>query len=367
MAKTQFIWDPLSDNVLQEKDELGATQATYTYEPTKFGNLISQDRGGTESYCHYDGLGSTRELTDSSENVTDTNIYDAWGVDVASTGSTTLPFRFCGASGYYTQNDWPSISVRSRRLLPANGRWASADPLMHLDGINRYWYVRNEPVASVDPSGLLTIDPVANNLPATCGGRFDIYWDFVLDRPAPCDGYFVQRIDVNCGIDDECTDCAGLGSRSPKYTYWEAWPVKQFALRQKRSELGFTDLNRVVMPVGTCGSVSVLGTVRFYCKNPEDAQDGVGTGDLGEWGRNPSDGNSKWRIGRKYTEQIDCPSPGDLPSVGEAPEWWKDKPVEGSASRFASAFWCCCTDEAGNLPWNSHAIGFGFPINGQRL
>ena len=64
MTKTQFIWDPLSDNVLQEKDELGATQATYTNEPGEFGNLVSQNR--QEAQADYKRSARTPEGTEAT-------------------------------------------------------------------------------------------------------------------------------------------------------------------------------------------------------------------------------------------------------------------------------------------------------------
>ena len=54
--------------VLAEKDVDGNLLAGYVYGD----DLISQKRGGSVSYYHYDGLGSTRSLTDTSANVTDT-------------------------------------------------------------------------------------------------------------------------------------------------------------------------------------------------------------------------------------------------------------------------------------------------------
>ena len=44
MARTYFFWDPLSDNILQERDETGAVTAEYTAEPGLYGNIISQNR-----------------------------------------------------------------------------------------------------------------------------------------------------------------------------------------------------------------------------------------------------------------------------------------------------------------------------------
>ena len=72
MAKTEYIWDVVTDNVMMEKDGAGSTQAVYTQEPSQYGRLISQRRGSQTSYYHFDGNGNTRALTDASQNVTDT-------------------------------------------------------------------------------------------------------------------------------------------------------------------------------------------------------------------------------------------------------------------------------------------------------
>lgn len=77
MAKTQSVWGRPDDNVLQEKDDLGATQATYTNEPDEFASLVSYNYNDTPCYYHFDAIGSTRELTDSSESVTNANMFDA--------------------------------------------------------------------------------------------------------------------------------------------------------------------------------------------------------------------------------------------------------------------------------------------------
>src|SRR5947208_2397070 len=100
MPVTNYIWDVENDNYLAETDDGGNTTAVYTNEPEPYGRLISQRRGNDTSYYHFDTLGSTRGLTNSSQVVTDTNIHDAWGVNVASSGTTVTPFRFIGEHGY---------------------------------------------------------------------------------------------------------------------------------------------------------------------------------------------------------------------------------------------------------------------------
>ena len=64
-----------------ETDNSGAIQAIYNY-----GNdLISMNRAGVNSYYNYDGLSSTRQLTDSSGAVIASYTYDSFGNVIAQT------------------------------------------------------------------------------------------------------------------------------------------------------------------------------------------------------------------------------------------------------------------------------------------
>jgi|GEM_PF-4716371 len=150
MATTKFVWDELSDNVLMETDENNVPTAEYTHWPERFGELISQERSGVTSYFHYDGAHSTRLLTDDNGEITDTYIYSAYGELVARTGTTTNPFGYKGAVGYYTNAATNDIYVRARSYQPVSGRWLSMDPLGFVDGPNLYCFFA---INSVDPSG----------------------------------------------------------------------------------------------------------------------------------------------------------------------------------------------------------------------
>ncbi len=70
---TSFVVDSNRDyaQVLLEDD--GTAQITFSYGD----DLLNQNRDGTTSFFHYDGLGSTRSLSDSSGNLTDTYNYEA--------------------------------------------------------------------------------------------------------------------------------------------------------------------------------------------------------------------------------------------------------------------------------------------------
>ena len=148
---TNFVWNPVDDCIISELDGTGAVQAVYTNEPQQYGGVISQRRGTTTSTYHYDALGSTRFLTDSAGNVTDTYLNDAWGNNVASTGTTVNPFKWAGKYSYYTDGGTGQVYVRARMYQPTVARWMSVDPLFH--ELLRYKYGRLNPVLMMDPSG----------------------------------------------------------------------------------------------------------------------------------------------------------------------------------------------------------------------
>ena len=158
MPEVNYFWDEIEDNVIEEYDENGNTIVEYTTEPTLYGSVLSQDRGGQVRHYHFDGQGNTTELTDENGNVTDTRKYSAFGEVTESTGTTEFPLQFGGQFGYY-RNVVPTNTYVRARYLSYNGRWLSQDPVPFRDGPNSFVYVANDPFNLIDPSGLL-IGPV---------------------------------------------------------------------------------------------------------------------------------------------------------------------------------------------------------------
>jgi hypothetical protein len=109
MPVTNYIWDELNDTLLMETDEVGQVSAVYTNEPGQYGPLVSQRRERETNYCHFDAQGSTRQLTDASQNVTDANTYTAFGENATSSGTTTNPFGYKGALGYFANPEIRSL------------------------------------------------------------------------------------------------------------------------------------------------------------------------------------------------------------------------------------------------------------------
>lgn len=153
MAATNYIWDFATDSYLMEKDDGGNTTAVYTNEPVKYGRLISQRRGSTTSYYHFDGQGSTRQLTNPSGDVTDEYAYSAFGETIATSGSTAHHFRVTGIVGYYSDLDIGNVYVRLRSLNVGDGRWLSRDVVTITGSMHYFLYVHNSPIAQCDPSG----------------------------------------------------------------------------------------------------------------------------------------------------------------------------------------------------------------------
>jgi RHS repeat-associated protein len=113
--------------------------------------LISASIGGSNRYYLYDGLGSTRQLLDSNQTVTDTYAYEAFGNNMGSTGTTPNPYRYVGSLGYY-QTGSSLMHLGARYYMPEIGRFLQRDP-SRLDAYP-YAYALGNPVLSRDPSGL---------------------------------------------------------------------------------------------------------------------------------------------------------------------------------------------------------------------
>ena len=149
---TGYIWD--RNNLLHETDAFGAPQLDYHYEHQEYGNLISRHDAAETQYYHFDAHGCTNALTDASEVITDDYTYNAWGKQLAGSGSTDNPFRWVGQKGYQSDPTTGRIVLGGRELDPNSGRFLSEDPLGFEGGdTNLFRYVKNNAPNKIDPSG----------------------------------------------------------------------------------------------------------------------------------------------------------------------------------------------------------------------
>ena len=136
---TSFLYD--GGSVLLEKQG-GTTSATYTY-----GNaLIRKD----EETPLFDGLGSERTVTNSSQAVTASLTLSAFGQTVANSGSSTSAYQFGATSGYRMEGDVGLTLVGCRFYDAQVGRFITRDT--YLDQ-KPYAYCDGDPVNGVDSSG----------------------------------------------------------------------------------------------------------------------------------------------------------------------------------------------------------------------
>ena len=343
MPKTEYVWDELSDNVIEEYED-GVLSVSYDHEPGLYGNLLSQNRNGITSYYHYDGRGDTVALTDDSGNVTDTKEYDAWGNVIASTGSAVSSYQFIGRNGY-TIDQTAQLHYIRRRYYKANAaRWISDDPIRisptHMD---QFVYAHNTPLSMSDPSGLIistilkppTVWPCGTSRITTIA-RFSMTWSISLDKPAPCNGWFVQQIVAWVGV-TECPvkwpflerDCCHPPTRRD---YWGVNEVVSLeASRVSFNSKAVTPDNwrliRLPYLKGSfsnyCGEHTIIAKGRFFCESE--------TGDL----------NKVWKSEKPGEGAGDHPSK-ELTTINELPAWW-NKAVEVEAQfRHLNFHFNCC-------------------------
>ena len=125
------------------------TDAIYLYGL----DIIAQQQAERYYYVH-DGLGSVRQLVDSTGQIATNYAYDPFGVPL-SAGTVPNPWRFTGEA-------WDAevelLYLRARYYQPGTARFVTQDPwpgsVWRPGTLNSYVYVTNNPVNLVDPSGL---------------------------------------------------------------------------------------------------------------------------------------------------------------------------------------------------------------------
>jgi RHS repeat-associated protein len=130
-------------------------------------NLLRQTAGSTTYYYHHDGLGSVADVTSSAgASLTWSEYYPYGMVRQGGTGSgapAVQPFAFTGeqldtVTGLY--------HLRARQYDPGIGRFLRLDPQAQpiADPYqSRYIYANDRPGIFVDPSGMASDEPPADN------------------------------------------------------------------------------------------------------------------------------------------------------------------------------------------------------------
>jgi RHS repeat-associated protein len=212
---TNYLVDPVRDyaQVIEESFDLTTfAEVKYTYGDDLLAQHRRLDAANTVSRTfHYDGVGSTRLLTNTAGAITDTYAFTAFGELDGSTGVTLNDYLYTGEQfdpniGFYY--------LRARYYNPTTGRFPTMDIFTGAERIpsslNKYVYVANEPVGETDYSGLTNLSelsvstnirgmqratPTATGQAANLASRtrnIKIYWMFQVVRwkigPIPVPG-----------------------------------------------------------------------------------------------------------------------------------------------------------------------------------
>jgi RHS repeat-associated protein len=100
-----------------------------------------------------------RFLTGTAGTITDTYTYDAFGMPIATTGTTPNPYLY---SGERFDSNLSLYHLRGRYYNPATGRFETMDPRSDCAceacradplGLHKYLYAASDPVNRIDPTG----------------------------------------------------------------------------------------------------------------------------------------------------------------------------------------------------------------------
>jgi RHS repeat-associated protein len=131
-------------------DNNAVATTTYTYGD----DLVSQIKSAGVFTYHYDGLGSTRQLSDSAGVGTDNYNYEAFGKLINSTGHTENSYLYtgeqydAGLDNYYLRARYYDQNVGRFTQMDT---WAGRMP--EPISLNKYTYAASSLVHFIDPSG----------------------------------------------------------------------------------------------------------------------------------------------------------------------------------------------------------------------
>ncbi len=193
----KYIW--AGRKVISEYDGSDNLTDKYAYGTRR--RVVSRkvESSGNVYFYHQDELGSVVKITNSSGTVVNSYDYDDYGNMISQTEGITNDYTYTGKE---RDKDSGLYYFGARYYNPIIGRWLTKDPLPF---INRYCYVKANPINFIDKWGLID---------AGCGGNFgwvmdeyadaqDSYYDGIMDD---YDEYVDDWNDYDPDDDDDWDD-----------------------------------------------------------------------------------------------------------------------------------------------------------------
>jgi len=147
--------------VVKETNATSGNVTDYLYGD----DLIKQTQAANDSYYLYDGLGSTRALTNSAGTITDTYNYDSFGTLLNQTGATLNDYLFTGEQ---YDNNLDNYYLRARYYDQGIGRFSSMDTYQGDNyvpvSLHKYLYANANPVMYTDPTGNFSLGSLMSGI-----------------------------------------------------------------------------------------------------------------------------------------------------------------------------------------------------------
>jgi RHS repeat-associated protein len=151
---------------------------TKAFVPLSGGAMAVYNSSGLAYYRHSDWLGSSRFASTPARALYFDGAYAPFGENYAQTGTTDLSFTGMNQDTVSNLFDFPA-----REYNAIHGRWPSPDPAgilsVHMkdpQSWNRYAYVGNRPLSSVDPTGLDKCDDDTLDICNGTGGDWGYFY-----------------------------------------------------------------------------------------------------------------------------------------------------------------------------------------------
>lgn len=141
--------------IMAEKRDGGYTRF-YVYTPEGL-LLYFVDLPDTAYFYHFNHIGTTLFLTDTTGRVTDSYGYSPYGRLMKHEGTSDQPFSYIGRYGVRQEGSTGLYHMRARYYDSLTKRFISRDPLLpdpkNPKSVNPYPYANQNPLSFIDPSG----------------------------------------------------------------------------------------------------------------------------------------------------------------------------------------------------------------------
>lgn len=157
--QTQFIVDSNRDyaQVIAELDAVAVIQKEYVFGS----DLLSQNNASDKQFYHYDSLGTTRNLSDSTAIISDSYFYEGFGNLLEADGATENSYLFTGEQYDEELNNY---YLRARYYNQGVGRFTQMDEWAGIESepitLNKHIYAYSDGINVIDPTGMFGLNDI---------------------------------------------------------------------------------------------------------------------------------------------------------------------------------------------------------------